>query len=791
MDAFKAPEDVTKEWLDKELSTAQDQLDRRVKKLEADNEESDDSSWDDNGGTANQGSISSRGKSKTPSVTDHLLELNDTAEALALVQEVSQWAQESSAIPDDAKDFFLDAEDCVNLANILRRHPSQSSLYKNLYEREYQPLHDYVRTHLIRQLRHILLKSGYPSSEGCAALLDDTGAPSPLTQCCEWLTRIQATNFQVANHTHQTSVSSSASPWSMGGETCDVLVELFRPIVERVRFHFVDYNSERATTSKMDRLPEWLLTYLSEHVIEGKPSNLNNATINNNSSPWELISLGLAPYVTEEMPVLFLNELVGLVQWVLGSERNFFRHANIAGPHSKPMLLCNAIEHLLEFDDTLRSLLPMGQADRLLRLMDIFVAGDEELLSWWLAREKEMVFATLFDNDKKEKKQDATSEAIVKTRISPRAELFCALIRSVQVKASVFSFSGPYLNAVAVPLCMSFLDAVHESSSEMQRNLASPRVLLQGGHYLTENIENWMAVINGTHLAAAILTRESPWAQESMAPGANSCVNDLARFGRSLEQLQNVLVEEFASTFVESLLMEQMKLAGYLMRCSHFLSHDLDDEEREDYIDADVSPDLKPTAVALAKFLTLCSETDESEERPEEEGHNFATKFAPRIMRAHVMPLLADKFLEVALDLHGLTPDILPEGARIFAHDMETLFESSASTGDVDDNRRLRSQFRSVFRILEVSKLMSMDSKNLKTLQTAMLGLVGGPRDRERPWLIHSYQFTNDETLYEEAICMIRAKGFSALKLEDAISVLNRRQDLMIHPRAGMGPMDL
>lgn len=758
--------DVTKEWLEKELENAQDKLEKRVNKIERDYD--NDDSDDDYGLEDHKG---------TP--LDQLYELHDTVEALALSQEVTQWASDCSnnnTADVSSDDIFRDAHDCEALAQILCRHDSHSSLYQNLFEKEYQPLHTYVRLQLILQLRSILRQAGYPAAEGCGALFAAvTISPTPLTQCCECLTRLQVVHHQVTQHTHQTSGAST--PWA-SGETCDVLTEFLRPLVERVNFHFVQFSNDRVTSTKVDRLPEWLLTYLQEHVLEGKPAPKAASTATS-SSPWELITMGLAPYVTESMPILFANELVGLIKYVL-SERNYFRDHKIAGPESNPMLLCNAIEQLLAFDDALRNLMPMGQADRLLRLMDIFVAGDEELLSWWLAREKEMVFSTLFDNTTQENadsqaKQRNKLAALVKTRISPRAELFCALIRSVQMKASVFSFSGPYLNAVAVPLCMQFLDAVHESATDLRKVLAGPLPASSAAAeaFLASNIEDWISVFNGTRLAAVILTRENPWAQQSMAPSNTSSVNDLARFGRSLEQLQNVLVEEFATTFVESFLMERVKLASYLMRCSHFLSHSLaneDDDDDDDY-DSDISQDLKPSYIAMSKFISICKDC-ELESMEDEGESSFAIEFAPRMMQAKVVPMLAEKFMEVAINLQGLTPEVIPEGASIFARDVETLF------GNFSPHAEPSVRFLIVGRLLDVTRLMALPAKSLVTLQSALLGLVGGPEDPSRPWHLGVHQFTADANLFEEAVSMLHAKGFM-LELEDAISVLNRRRDLM------------
>lgn len=743
MEDLDPSEEITQEWLDKQLKTSKEQLQQRVKKLEAVHVPGRDDGEEE--------------KSDNP--LGRLAEMKDQLEALELTKEVTEW---SDSCDYHGANVFQEAQECVQLAEILLKHESQTSLHKGLFEREYQPLHTYVRSNLILELRRTLLQAGYPSAEGCGKLMDQAhNSSSPLAKACDWLTRLQATHHQLVNHTQSRRFSS---PWS-AGETCDVLVEFFRPLVERVRFHFVERSEDRVTSTKIDRLPEWLLRYLQEHVLEGKPSNPKNTA--SCSSPWELVTLGLGSYCTEEMPILFLNELVGLVRFVLGSERNFFRHPNISGPESNPMLLCNAIEQLLEFDGAMRNLLPQGQGERLVRLMDVFVSGDEELLSWWLAREKEMIFATLFDNHAS---SEEPPSALVKTRISPRAELFCALMRSVQIKASVFSFSGPYLNAVAVPLCMQFLDAVHESATDLRQALAGP-VSSHKANFLTHNLEDWMAVINGCRLAAAILTRENPWAHKAgMSSANNSSVNDLARFGRSLEQLQNVFIEEFATTFVETYLMERMRLARYLMRCSHFLSHKSEEgeDEDEDY-DPDLSFDLKESLNSFRKFLELCGDGDQ-DDIDENDAEHFATAFAPRVMKAKVMPLFLDKFLEVALDLHGLVPTILPEGAAVFGRDMDALFGGLELAEGEPACAKLS-------RLRDITKLMTMEAMPLQALQSALLCLVGGPEDPERPRWIQVHQFTADATLFEQAECMLKAKGFS-LSLEDALSILNRRQDL-------------
>jgi hypothetical protein len=89
----------------------------------------------------------------------------------------------------------------------------------------------------------------------------------------------------------------------------DVIVELCRPLVEKVRFHFVDSSQDRITSTRLERLPEWLFGYIREHVFEG--------------GPWDLVVCGFSRIV-EGASIQFLSEIVQLAQHVLIA-RNFIR----------------------------------------------------------------------------------------------------------------------------------------------------------------------------------------------------------------------------------------------------------------------------------------------------------------------------------------------------------------------------------------------------------------------------------------------------------------------------------
>mmetsp|Transcript_2186 Transcript_2186/g.3348 ORF Transcript_2186/g.3348 Transcript_2186/m.3348 type:complete len:339 (-) Transcript_2186:32-1048(-) len=322
--------------------------------------------------------------------------------------------------------------------------------------------------------------------------------------------------------------------------------------------------------------------------------------------------------------------------------------------------------------------------------------------------------------------------------LSPRAEMFCALIHSIQCKANVFlpHSKASYLGHVAVPAYTQFLDAIHDSSTELRGLLSQRNVDLD------KNLRCWMEIINGTQVASLVLLGDVD-AQD----------NDLSRVGRSMERLRDVLVDEFATTFVEKVLMERAKLASYIMRCSHLLSSTAIDVSSDT---KSLSPDLHQFSIMLTKVLTFCNK------------HSIDTKaegplgFAPSAIRIAVSNLVAEKFLEIALDAHGMTPDVELDGAIIFARDVQLVSD-------------MFSPDKSAFiRLIDAAKFMAVPTDKLVTLREAITGLVTvGPE--QEPLDFRS--FSVDSTLFDSATSMLRAKGFENLYLEDAISILNRRKD--------------
>jgi hypothetical protein len=632
-----------------------------------------------------------------------LKELNEEIESLELARDLSQWHEQA---PDES--LVQDARQCVALAQLLARHPKQELLH-HIFEKEYQPLHRYVRAQLPVNVRKCLRRINYPSKEANDILLKETDDLSEdsttVSAYVIWMTRVQIENEKI--QAYVTGIPSVAGK-------LESVVELCRPIVERVTYHFLQQSEERISSTRIDRLPEWVLNYVRENALEG--------------GPFDFISEISAVLGIEAIMFQFLNEMCLLASYVI-VQRQFFRDEKIVGPKSVPTLLSGAIEQLLTFDAYVRDLVVLEVYP--LSMSQLLVAEDEDLWSWFISSERQWAMSTLFDTP--------VSLDTSPRRISARAELFSALIHSIQSKAALFATPGRYIAEVGVPLCQCFLDAVHESSTELRALLGQRKLI--STEDLEKNLESWMDLINGTHMAAIRLNE-----------GSNRKVDhDLARVGRSMDRLRDALVDECATTLVETVVAERANLASYLMRCSYMLSVDEQAEEC-----SDLSPDLQETLTIFSTVLRICTDVSMPEDQDELKS---IILFAPMAVRSNITDRLADKFLEVALDAHGSTPDISLDGAKTFYVDVLGLFGGPPLPP-------------LAMRLIDVAKFMSMEPKQFHEIKLALSGLVQ-PMPSSGP--LHFESFSQDGTLLDEAVSMIRAKGYTWMHLEDVLSILNRR----------------
>lgn len=765
-------EDVSQEYLVQELETTETALkqalrlqQRHEQRLHAENNSND---YDDT-------TLSSELPKNV-----QLAQLAQRANTLSLAQAMTEWVAQAPVLSTDRNDdvdvdtssattssLIAQAEWCDRLGSVIAEYSNRvgGSTLIAVYDEKYLPLYEYLFPLLVQLLRNELEASRYPKKKSsCARLISQcqtTPETSAFAQACYWILKLQASHQSVLEALDSDATLPEISP------PMNIVRELLRPFVRRICFHFVETSPDRVTTTRMDRLPEWLLAYLRENILEGASDRGGNDSSSSHDCPYDVIHLGLTCVLPSEdavrLGVCFWQEMIQLIQWVL-TERQFFRHPDIVGPRSNPIHLYNAMEQFLLFDRTLRESAPVAASEKdevLFGLMDTLVMADDELRQWWIEREREAVFTTLFEDDSM-----TNVPKPLANHVSPRAEIFCALIRSVQWKASILTAPGIYLRNVAVPLCSQFVDALHETSTDLQNLLCQPTTqgTLSPSH-LKSNLHEWVEIINGTRLAANVLLREGAW-QDGM-PATSQSDHDLARFGRSLERLVEVLVEELASTFVETILMERAKFASYLMMASHLLA-----SQEWDGDDRDLSAELKETRGVLVLLQSVCSsillvpsasssnEVDKRTRVVESHSSNDQqiARFAPRAIQMHVFNRVADKLLEVALDVHDMAPDLWQEGAKVFARDVDAI------VGAFSDLPLIR-------RLLDVTHLLTLDWGSSQGLLAALGGLVGASD------FLDIHDFSGDETVYDEAVMMLRAKGFAHLELKDAVSILNRRRD--------------
>lgn len=673
----------------------------------------------------------------------NLQALTARAQTLQLVLSLTTWVKQYRE-DDETYDSQVtkDLDSLQSLARILQQHDDSYNtlLLEKVYENEFLPLQHYLRQALVVQLRKNLKEFSYPT--GCEASLqawedgDDTVMERFLTTTRS-IQRLTVIAKQVDSHlTKNEAEADMDHHHHHDNTTIDLLTtELMRPLVERVRFHFLDSSS--TTTSKIDRLPEWVWDYIETHFFA--------------SGAWELIRDVLAEEDSSGMAVLqhsILTEVTCLYQYVL-QERNYFRHDSIAGPDSNPTFLANAIGQLFHVDQFLQAQWKKCNKSmnnlRLVSVMDACVTGDEELLQWWLDRERETAFATL--------EGDLGIADSIQTKslssVSPRAELFCALMHSMQTKACLFSFSGPYLAHVASPLCLHFVEAVEASAEDLQDELASNRNMIHDlDGAFKANLRRWVELLNGTQLAVQVLS------------SSNANLEDLQRFGQSLQALQDVLVRNVCQTIVEVNLMERARLASYCMRCSHVMAVGCDTLSELE-ASADIAPDLLDAhrlvrffADFMQSFLSSSNEDDNTEI-----DWNGLPQFAPLRLLESVTTRLVHKFLNILLNEDGMTPDLVRPGCALFLRDVQALFPSSNSNVSPI-----------VMRLLDIARLASLDRYHLTGIGNALCGLASQPAPLDASLF--------DTTLADEAVAMVRVKGFLWVELEDVLTVLNRRRDL-------------
>ncbi|GAX11823.1 hypothetical protein FisN_20Lh123 [Fistulifera solaris] len=438
--------------------------------------------------------------------------------------------------------------------------------------------------------------------------------------------------------------------------------------------------------------PERPTTFRTERLTEWLFSYVQTHIFD--SGVWDLVQ----SILSQDSALFFLEELVQLLQYVL-TKRNVFRD------NVHPQIFMKHVEQLFLFDETMPD-------TKVRRLVDVFVVGDVELWDWWLQNEQQLALATLEDSE------ENTSHSMTTC-----AELVCARFRSMQKKASLVSLRSMYVSSVMAPFGTKLLDVWQEKALQLHPTDCIP----------------WSEWIQGTHLIVDFLQQHPP---------ENEVTNDLWQFAVSLQGLENAIVEDlFAKTLVERVLLNEAKLASYLVRCSFLVASN--EEEDDDGVE------LMEVRQVLTRFY---------QETVVHETAGPLPEYSFQRMRESVLSLLAEQFLQVALNADGMTLELAESGSRVFAHQVQSVFGIFSTMTELP---------LTVQRLLDVTRWMSMEYSDLSGVGNALCVLAGIPAP------LTMDPFVQDDRLAEEAVAMLQAKGFISMELADAISILNRRVDLL------------
>eukprot|EP00985_Skeletonema_marinoi_P000109 scaffold29_cov101-Skeletonema_marinoi.AAC.9 len=610
----------------------------------------------------------------------------------------------------------------------------------------------------------------------------------------------------------------------------DIVDELCRPIAERLRYHFLGEQSglftasasspggvESDKVSTMDRLPEWLFRYLREIMdnhgahsvvmIEGVQPLIDavvdsllvrtkflSEEIDDIDSPDSSISaqdvlMELKRMYYGHSSTYFLREVSRMARHALRAN-SFLNHPDMVGSECRDhSIALRGIEQLFLFDDLLKKKIESDQGDDLfgidpmlypVRMTDTFLTPREDLLLWWMGDERDMAIVRL-KKCAASSCQPQTEEGSSPTNIAnqqlcpPITDLFAALLYSSRSKANAFSdlrSQQMYVANVVAPLCSEYLELMHgEATLLRQRLLArdTTKSYLGSDEILTANVLEWISMITGVHMAAHAVLRSQITQNAESDQIRPEHHNPLDGVIKSIFAFGDAMVDEFVSVFVEQIMMERAKLAGYTMRAPFLISeHPHEHHERRGQREKDVkytltlSPDLNDSIHVLSVTLKACqiaaAKVNSVDSRTAEMMY-----FGSQSIENSLSHAVGCKFLDIGLDPMGMCPEIYLDGAKQFCHDVcafKRLFQHiTSSEGPME-------------RAVAASRLISLDESPLTALRNALCSLISSDTGSEALFIS---DFAADSRLLEEAESMLDAKGFGSLALEEAVSIMNRR----------------
>ncbi|EJK71177.1 hypothetical protein THAOC_07410 [Thalassiosira oceanica] len=618
------------------------------------------------------------------------------------------------------------------------------------------------------------------------------------------------------------------------GWRLSIVDELCKPLVERLRFHFLEEQTSITSSggdgkrgdpqspqssSNLERLPEWVFRYLREaldkhgmfDVIRDGLIPLIDTTVQslavtasmNEQTALDGGRIEQLQHLFHLAPTYFLREVGRMARHILRA-KSFFAHPDVVGSECKDggTVALRAIEQLFIFDlflgDKVDGEVPVSILPP--SMVNVFLTSNEEMFDWWMETERLGICSALhgcasstqLQNDGADEEEPNQRPEQKDIALYPAvSELFVCLLHSAKSKYTVITDERGkqlFIGCVVAPLCSAFLDVVGSEAAILKQNLvARPSSVglrstnLPADEVVSTNVAKWSGLITGTHVAALAVSRFRSSSDQD---------GKLTKIVSAVEKLCEAMVEDFVTAFVETIIGERAKMASYLMRAPFLLSEPPPNRRGQRERDQSsnitaISPDLNDTVHVVSVAIKSCREVScKVGDLIKAQGRHSSNEilfYGTDAIHEAIKCAVGQRLLDIALDPQGLTPDIFLSGATQFSHDCCTfsaLFE----------NRRVGTQAEGVMeRAVAAAQLSSVGPEQLRTLRETLHALAGTPMGSlfmrggsdgrvDDAIVLNMDAFHRDDRLHQEAEEMLSAKGFSALALEEVISILNRRR---------------
>ncbi len=547
--------------------------------------------------------------------------------------------------------------------------------------------------------------------------------------------------------------------------------EFIKPIVRRVRHHFILSGDETIPQDKVDKLPHLILAYLRHLLTHTAPV------------------IGIL-----DDEAYFYAQINALVQHVLFQRGYFERMSNpppssLSSSSSKvksnTVSLTVLVQDIMKYDAFIQECvggINTFQEKKIPSLTEKLICHNSNLFQWWISAQHNhathALLTSITTSSDRDDKSNAVHSSVHRSvhssahhgasTIKRITETFQSFLYSQKVKASLLqqpSSRSVYVEKVIKPTCMFYLKKQHERATALRGQMDGTTI-----YVLSSILNQWIVLIDSMAQASLKLTYSEGSADDDNGnnddknpdPPGDMHVHmpELQVMGEDFQNMSRAMIEECTNSYI-TLLMERSTFASFLMTASHTLSHGPNDDEIVFGLE-DVHLILQALSTPTGTGLLM------GQRRVRDELlHNVR-----RFLEKQFLEILLDDSLTMRIDgcqsfigiIGGLMDSTVMEDDNSHDYGDESIEVESAASTTASHRRNIPDgKLNDLCRFLEVSMIDSM--------RGALFSLMDKDEDDD---VIDYEEVEMDGTIFEEVENMVRSKGFKHMTVRECISLLNR-----------------